>query len=1011
MTQLANQNYWAELDWSKMGLELDYRAKIYSMLGAASPESSSEGVVLFEVLQRLVNQASEKPRAGEWEWIFEPLIYKLLAKHALWVCLGHFTGDRKNPKRRWLYFLSKDLSYNYSLPGEENSKGLASFARALRHFSFNASYADLAEKTILVTSKLLELFFPEGPHIDLSYPYGAPFETALQSEPIDWDSENDSRLRKRIFAVDWRDLYENAAKVKDRHDILRVATDDSKIAELLKPPDSPDKASLIGFCWKEPADDHASLSSAQAYAEALQNTFSQDFRLNSKHFDPSHDEKYFQKLLQEDPDAHHKIAQYVAWIQDIADESSQVITIPAWLPGEGSTGRSGSIIVCTQLGMELSAVDITGLIPAFRLGCVNVPVEATRKLSQKGALHHIPKIFSSAIDELVKFQSEHNRRNCRQPFEIPAGFILAIGSLYELSKDITFRPRWPWIEKELCQEGITENVINYLFDQVATKLGPHKLIAENKFPKINDYPKCGVSGSWGCPIRTEEATYLPALLATLMTEAWEHTTRLALDRKPDQSFEIKVTIKTDHIVLDNPCSKDTVYRPGSNQIWDINQLLKYLPMWEVSDPPPDSIKKGRWIRKLWRKAKMSKQPRSLDILQIDSTSLWITWVDDAFDNDSLGNTFRLPFNFVEAYLKDPSGYTVDSTDLKVLKVAKEICETHRIGFRIANFEYLENRPQGSLPPNEYYLVDSHYGGQDSEDYYGIRLVTGMKLSTDRFRILSGVPQAQIEVQVYYSKEQAISKRPELFPKDFEAWLDSLLLHEDPIVCRALSFYARPWVESGYPGKWHEGPEPNHSSRQYPQALAEWINLANEEVDIDSSKSLLIWRPEKGFWGDWYLNQMPSPNAQREGYPLLGNVLAAVMKRLELRAEGIDEKSKYRMPLDPSLPFLLCLRVFACSVNDNPRVIWKRFESGSDVVTYHVAISCEEVSWGLRNRYYDRGGRGQGNADPLDFLMESKLQLKSEAADWKKLFTGGVEQPPCGVSFTPGWVHLFWTSRR
>ncbi|MDZ4786489.1 MAG: hypothetical protein SGJ02_10475, partial [bacterium] len=144
---------WALFDWSTVGLELDNRAKFYSTSGKLISESASEGVIFFQQLQQRI--FVDEPKINSWESIFEPLIWKLIKEqNILWLCLGHFTGDRSNSKRRWLYYFSEDLSYEISDTCEEK---LENIARAFRAMSFNVSYKIKADDCLLMTSRFLEM--------------------------------------------------------------------------------------------------------------------------------------------------------------------------------------------------------------------------------------------------------------------------------------------------------------------------------------------------------------------------------------------------------------------------------------------------------------------------------------------------------------------------------------------------------------------------------------------------------------------------------------------------------------------------------------------------------------------------------------------------------------------------------------------------------------------------------------------------------------------------------------
>jgi hypothetical protein len=250
----------------------------------------------------------------------------------------------------------------------------------------------------------------------------------------------------------------------------------------------------------------------------------------------------------------------------------------------------------------------------------------------------------------------------------------------------------------------------------------------------------------------------------------------------------------------------------------------------------------------------------------------------------------------------------------------------------------------------------------------------------------------------------------------EEWFLHLLIHKDIYISSILNFYRTPWEkESNLQGKWHAGAEPNHSSIIYAKKLTEYLDL-DTSVDISSSKALLLWRPEENFWGKWYLkphsDKKPSP--YRRGYPLLGKVLNAVFKKLDLQVSGIEEDRKYYMPLDPALPFLLCLRIFATTVHKEPKIIWNSFNNIDNSVVYQVSISCEKTNWGLRNDYWNGSDRGQGVIKVFyETLLHWRITMtcssNKEREEWVQLFTKGVDYPPYGFYFTPGWVHLSWIS--
>jgi hypothetical protein len=617
MSEKESFREWANFSWNELALELDYRAKLFSMRGASPKRRAPEGLILIDQLIERLNDPRDYDQLleyVEWEWIFEPLVYKLLHSHSLVVCLGHFAGDRRNPERRWLYYFNKRLSCPLKATFNKSNKSLTesvtAFCRAFRQLSFNASHTQLATDCILLTTQLLEQLTPEGPKIDSTYPYGGPLSLLIKhgENPANQDAATPwGRLTSdRILTADWTSFFLQAAtSTKDRQEILRRATSDEEIMEFVlnATTGSPsDQLPLVDkFLWEDDDSRNASLSRAEQYKEALEKAFQTP--LQPRPSLEGSGQENFQRFLIAHHGAERRIAQYVAWVQDISEEISQVVTVPAWLPGEGSSGRSGSIILFNQEGKEIQHHELISFVNAFRLGCVNVAIEATEGLARRSALHRIPNMFASAISALVEQQEKHNSV-CGSPLEIPPGFLLAVGTLFRVSGDVRTRPRWPWLEKELQENGVTKRLIERLFSEVATKIGAETLsskgviLFEAKFPTLN------VIGRWECDgcIGSEEATYLPALIGILLTEAWEHTAAYA--REPDlpatASREVTVTVKHDSVIIENPCTVDAAYL-ARNQTWEIDQLLKQLPKWEVLDPQAEAIHKGYWVRTIRRK--------------------------------------------------------------------------------------------------------------------------------------------------------------------------------------------------------------------------------------------------------------------------------------------------------------------------------------------------------------------------------------------------------------------------
>jgi len=248
---------------------------------------------------------------------------------------------------------------------------------------------------------------------------------------------------------------------------------------------------------------------------------------------------------------------------------------------------------------ELFLADISRL--AWLLFLEEYSVDSLKRnkgIERKGAHHHIPKIFASGIDKLIKIQKEHDEKNLPN-FEIPGEFMIAIGTLYELAEDLELRPRFPGLEEQMKKEGICKSVIEEIF-KFAKQLGHERLKGKGKWPKIKHYPKLLVSGVWNqneFPILESEVIYLSTLILSLLTEAWQHSTEFAFDGNSEFP-QVRVIIEENHVTIENDCDNKTQYLSGGSGAWDITKLLEKLSNWQITIPSQDNIKQGKWIRKI-----------------------------------------------------------------------------------------------------------------------------------------------------------------------------------------------------------------------------------------------------------------------------------------------------------------------------------------------------------------------------------------------------------------------------
>jgi len=392
----------------------------------------------------------------------------------------------------------------------------------------------------------------------------------------------------------------------------------------------------------------------------------------------------------------------------------------------------------------------------------------------------------------------------------------------------------------------------------------------------------------------------------------------------------------------------------------------------------------------------------------------LIWIDDCFDNRELPDNEFLDFDFINAYFNAPHLYPDNDPNLQILLTIKTLCESNGICFSIANFEYLEDVITAKTKlTNEYFLIDVNYTGKEQGEFYGIQLLLGWTESifTDRICFFSSYSDRVVAATRYgIPREQIIFKDIDNINIHLACWLKKIVWHDDLYISKALSFYSLPWInENIFPGKWHSGSV--HDNIIFTHKLADWLNLSKSDIDMNSSKSLLIWVPEKNYFGDWFSQN--NTERQRGGYPILGKVLIQVMQNLNVTIEGIDELSRYYMPLDPSIRFLMCLRLFSCKVQDtqSPTIRLICHKSNIDYDVYQVVIKCKVKDWELRNRFYNRESRGNGLAQDIDqILIKWDIGLpKKHNNTWQDLFTYELTYPPYSFYLTPGLINIFWTN--
>lgn len=373
--------------WMRIGLTLDCRAKVYSRVEKPKGRGR-EGLFCFHQFFELEHQDRSLPRPGQWEWVFAPLAKELLEHFCDWLVVGHFVGDSEAPERRWLYGLSERLSLGE--PGCATARGRQlAFGRALRCLSLNASFPRFSRGVITLSSALMEQcldgdLLPPGSflvetlrsegdvmpvqlaerpglndryiHIDLS-------EETLQSEA----DEEKCTARRRILDSTLPSM-----------DTILDQCDRALTADRLLP---------LSFLWQD--DGLAAVQDAtDHYGAKLKELFPDQYRLDARRDNWTY--PAYQTVLRDalsEPGEEARIARYAAWMADVSPDTTAVLTIPAWLPGKGESGRSGALIAALRRGVRVTHAEVLAIVSAFRLGCVNVPVEQARADSSAEAAY------------------------------------------------------------------------------------------------------------------------------------------------------------------------------------------------------------------------------------------------------------------------------------------------------------------------------------------------------------------------------------------------------------------------------------------------------------------------------------------------------------------------------------------------------------------------------------------------------------------------------------------------
>ncbi len=390
MSTLANME-----KWQKIGCQLDQRSKLFSLISRGTnlerdAHSSMEGVILWDSLIKEREIKFENiDNITDWNLTFSPLLHELLHERggAAWICIGHFTGTRDSPHRRWLYYLSEELS-------PATTSAHTSFTNLYKLLSFNAEYRSFASKSILLTSQLIDVLTAKSVN-DLEnkkdktvFPYGVPLLLKLNPASSDMPHMDNTNGYEQLWTVD----VSRISAFMREHSIDRLAhldnaTDNKIIHKILKSTDS-----IINFLWKTEEDkEHYS----KYHQELIKNASncSYRFKSNSNSFLNS-----WTDLEAEDSEIQLRLNGYVGWILDGYSSTHNIFTIPGWLPSEGEHGRSGAMIICFK--REIPTEELLAIANSFRLGCSNWAVATGEAIGAEYGLQEASSKFAHQVKSI-----------------------------------------------------------------------------------------------------------------------------------------------------------------------------------------------------------------------------------------------------------------------------------------------------------------------------------------------------------------------------------------------------------------------------------------------------------------------------------------------------------------------------------------------------------------------------------------------------------------------------------
>ncbi len=348
--------------------------------------------------------------------------------------------------------------------------------------------------------------------------------------------------------------------------------------------------------------------------------------------------------------------------------------------------------------------------------------------------------------------------------------------------------------------------------------------------------------------------------------------------------------------------------------------------------------------------------------------LRLVWIDDVFfPPESFRPTAMDPaigHRAIEAVLQLNDIPPDLPSQFQWLLAIRQLCINLNIAFAVTNFRYCED-PQNFEQldgDRTLFLVDiQNRCVEDDPEWYGYQFVSSLQLSLEsikfhtRYCDLDGAQRKFPNLHI--NRDSYI--QPSVDTSQLEQWIDSCLLHPDPVICNAVRFYSLPWKDN-WSRKWEHDDLQDRNSIQL-QELSRWLDLPIEDVaarDGEAAKCLLLWDGSRRIRGTW-----TGRNPHREGRAMSGKVLKAVLKKLQIElanANEISDEEWFCFPSTPCFPFLVSIRSLLWMMEregKSPRGIYFIKKSPDpDIYLFSLELldrynENELDPWGLATKFY------------------------------------------------------------